>query len=220
MRNYLLKASAICLLFSFFSCSQETDTYSNYEESASYDTKPVTRSCSTEEAIITEQIQARLDSISAKYGKTVLLSQGTDVRKVNDSFFEFVEKSLCLEESDWGKETSKAISVSGVDSDSLMDDSSINKIGVRAIMPTEVGYLTWKAQESIKIDLCVEFTWTVGPSVATEVDAVILYDTSVYSYQGLTHGPLSGPYDNVSFSYVLKVYDYREGKTVNFPGVF
>lgn len=217
MRNYLLKASAICLLFSFFSCSQETATYSNYEESASYDAKSVTRSCSTEEAIIAEQIQTRLDSIGAKYGKTVLLSQGTDVRKVNDSFFEFVEKSLCLEDSDWGEETSKVISVSGVDGDSLMDDSSINKIGVRSIMPTEVGYLKWEVEELIKMGLCIKFTWTIVPS---KVTAKLVYDTSLYSLERFLHGQLSGPYEKVSFGYTLELYNYQEGGKEIIVGVY
>lgn len=206
MKNYLFRILGICFVCLFFACSQDVTEAVCYENMGVNDYSLSTRSFSSEEDVIAVEIQTRLDSIGAKYGEEIVLVSGTDISKIDESFFEFVEKSLSLQGQD--TEIVRLVSINA-DSDSLIDDSSINKIGVRAISPTETGFYTWESEELFEYDLCFKFKWTVGPTVKTSVSGSIVYDTNKYSLSSFTYSTPSGSYNNISCYYTAIIKEKK-----------
>lgn len=162
---------------------------------------PTTRSFSAEESIIAAEIQAKLDSIGTVCGKEFVLTEGTDVSKIDEKFFEFIEKSLLVEESD----SNRMIPVSMLNKDSLIDDSSVNKIGVRTRMSTETGYYTWETERLFECDLCFKFEWTVGPIGKNSVKGSIVYDTNKYTLSSFTYSPPVGEASNITIYYTATI---------------
>ena len=201
-KNYLLGVSVICCVFLIISCSKdEMNSFLSTESYEKHNSYSTTRSFSTEEDVIAAEIQAKLDSIGIVYGKEFVLTEGTDVSKIDETFFEFIEKSLLVEESD----SNRMIPISILNKDSLMDDSSINKIGVRAILPTETGFYTWESEELFKCDLLFKFTWTVGPTVRTSVSGSIVYDTNKYILSNFTYSHPIGEFSNITVYYTATI---------------
>ena len=200
-KNYLLGVSVICCIFLLFSCSKDETKFFSSDSYGMYNSYSTTRSFSAEESIIAAEIQAKLDSIGTVYGTEFVLTEGTDVSKIDEKFFEFIEKSLLVEESD----SNRMIPVSMLNKDSLIDDSSVNKIGVRTRMSTETGFYTWEAERLFECDLCFKFKWTVGPTIRTSVSGSILYDTNKYTLSSFTYTPPVGEYSNISIYYTATI---------------
>lgn len=214
MKNYLFKLSAFSLFYLFCSCSQDTMNTSYYEEYGDNHWSSLTRSFSVEEDKIAAEIQEKLDSIGALYGKEVLLVKDCDFSKFDDNFFDFVEKSLCLDNYE---ASTNMIFLSNENCDTLMDDSSINRIKVRATPCIEEGH--GAIELNLKSNLCIGISWSVGTIIKTTITSHIIYDLSRYSIINFTHTPPVGPYNNVTFHYTITIYDNVTNSKTTYTGM-
>ena len=196
----VFKFTAVCLMFVLFSCSKE-NTYDTSINKVDDKALASTRSQSEGVVFSTEEIQTRLESIGTKYNTEVILVKGTDINKINEDFFRFVETSLCSESIVDSSNMTRALATNTEDVD-FMDDSSINVVLVRSTTSTESGTNSWSKEVSLETDLCIKLSWGL---TSTSVKAEILYDTTKYSIESFTHTPLVGSYPNVSCSYTIKI---------------
>lgn len=196
----VFKFVAVCLMFVLFSCSKENAYDTSFNK---VDNKALASTRSQGEGVVfsTEDIQTRLESIGAKYNTKVILVEGTDIKKINEDFFRFVETSLCSESIVDPSNMTRALATNTEDVD-FMDDSSINVVMVRSTTSTESGTSSGSKEISLETDLRIKISW--GATLSS-VKAEILYDTAKYTLDSFTHTPLVGSYPNVSCSYTIKI---------------
>ena len=179
----------------FVACSNDSDALD-----INAGTRSVTSSYMTR-----EEVQARLDEIGDRYGETIILVPETDITKVTEEFFTWVESVYKIDN------TTIEDGATVVD-DEQIDEIAISKIGTYAAPGENVCYtgsFTANCQLGSKT-IPVKITWSSNSNKPDSVSATCEY----YEITNIKHSIFSGPVYNPTFEYSF----YLNG--IKFVGVY
>ncbi|MBQ4038480.1 MAG: hypothetical protein IJD05_03110 [Bacteroidaceae bacterium] len=205
----------------FVACSNDSDAL---------DINAGTRSVTSSSYMTREEVQTRLDEIGEKYGETIILVPETDITKVTEDFFTWVESVYQIDNTTIEDGTT-------VVDDEQIDEITISKIGTYAA-PGENGTYTgtilnhhvftvrYANGTSASDDVCVAVVWTTSSSKPNKVTASISEETfiqtnSKYTLDDFYYTMPVGPLNNPSFNFSYKItatFANGTSETLNWAG--